>query len=292
LKQLEDDNTVLQGRLKSEQLETRVKLQKKDDALEKLQRELAEVKKQLGARDSDPNGLLSLQQEVEAVKAESAAAKEDLEEAQKHNGMLEEEIEDMQSGTSELRTEMAVLQKELSTLKKESDSWKRKAEEWQAKSGELSDKAFLWKEKAEQWEKTANELDPDAGEESKAPAKPDPQALFLQAAFEKKRAGLNRDPSRWNVIGGLFNKASEDGNESDSRLQELEEENTKQLATIKNLRSEMVKIQTTFKEQAYGSQQKMQQVQKEREAIELKNTNLMKELELARKLQSIAAQDM
>jgi chromosome segregation ATPase len=307
LKQLEDDNTVLQGRLKSEQLETRVKLQKKDDALGKLQRELAEVKKQLGARDSDPNGLLSLQQEVEAVKVESATAKEDLEEAQKHNGMLEEEIEDLQSGTSELRTDMGILQKDLITLKKDSDNWKRKAEESQAKSGELSDKAFLWKEKAEMWENTARELDADAVGESisNAPAKADPQALFLQAAFEKKRAGLTRENSRWHVIGGLFNKASDDGNtgglfnkasedgdESDSRVQELEQENTKQLATIKNLRSEMVKVQTTFKEEAYGNQQKMQNLQKEREAIELKNTNLMKELELARKLASIAAQDI
>ena len=51
----------------------------------------------------------------------------------------------------------------------------------------------------------------------------------------------------------------------------------------------LCEIQTMFKEEAYGNQQKMQQLQKEKEAVELKNTNLMKELELARKLENFAA---
>jgi chromosome segregation ATPase len=293
LKELEDDNTMLQGRLKSGQLDTSVKIKKKEEAIATLQKELADVKKQLSERDADPNGMVALEKEVETAKAQAAMTRDDLEEAQKHNGMLEEEVEDLQAACNDLRTETSSLQKEFAAVKKESETWKKKADEWQAKSGEWSDKAFQWKDKAERWENKAKELDPDAnGEPSTAPAKPDPQALFLQAAFEKKRANTAAAGGGWNVLGGLFNKASEDDDEANVCVQELEEENNKQAEIIKNLRSEMVKMQTMFKEEAYSNQQRMQLLQKEREAVDLKNTGLMKELELARKLESFATQEI
>ena len=59
---------------------------------------------------------------------------------------------------------------------------------------------------------------------------------------------------------------------------------------IKNLKSEMVKMQTSYKEQAYSKTQACENLKKELEAIELKNTNLLKELELARKLNRTMAE--
>ena len=293
LKELGDDNTVLQGRLKQEQLVTAAKIKRKDELIEGLQKELADVKKQLSERDADPNGVAALQKEVETAKAEASTTRDDLEDALKHNGILEEEIEDLQTACQDLRTEIASLKEQFATTKKESENWKKKAEEWQTKSGEWSDKAFQWKDKAEHWENRAKELDPDAaGEPSSAPAKADPQALFLQAALQKRNVKNNpMGSSTRNFFGGLFNKPSEDEDEASVRMQELQEENNKQAEIIKNLRSEMVKMQTMFKEEAYSKQQEIQAVRKEKEAVELKNTNLMKELELARKLESLTNRD-
>lgn len=295
LQELEDDNKMLQGRLKSEQLDSHVQLKAKDESIKKLKKELLEAKQELDARDSDPNGNVVLQKEIKDAKAELAMARDDIEEAKKHNGMLEDEIEVTQTTCSDLRTEISSLQKELTTVKRDAEFWKKKAEEWQGKSGEWSDKAFQWKDKAEHWEKMAKDSNPDANPEAiTAPVAADPQALFLQAALEKKKASSAAAANaaaggrRW--LGGMWNKGSEDtGDDPQLQVKELEEANAKQLETIKSLRSEMVKIQTMFKEEAYGNQQKMQQLQKEKEAVELKNTNLMKELGLARKLENFAA---
>jgi len=64
----------------------------------------------------------------------------------------------------------------------------------------------------------------------------------------------------------------------------LENENSKQGVEIKTLKSEMVKMQSKYKEQAYNKKQHFDQLLKEKEAIELTNANLLKELELARKM--------
>ena len=74
------------------------------------------------------------------------------------------------------------------------------------------------------------------------------------------------------------------------RMQELEAENKQQAELIKNLQSEMMKLQVSFKDQAYNAHLQIQELTKEREAVEVKNANLIRELDLARKLESFAAQ--
>jgi hypothetical protein len=77
-----------------------------------------------------------------------------------------------------------------------------------------------------------------------------------------------------------------------TRLLDLEEENLSQADIIKALRSEIVKIQSSHKEESYNDQQKVAQVRREMEAVELTNTNLLKQLDLARKLEHFSAQDL
>lgn len=143
LKELEANNTGLQGRLKSEQLDSTMKLKRRDESIEALQKNLAEVQKQLAARDADPDGVVSLQREVESAKAEIATMNEDLAEAQRFNGMLEEEIEDLRTGSSELRGELETLQKASTASTSEMNKLRRKVEEWQKKSSEWTDKGKL-----------------------------------------------------------------------------------------------------------------------------------------------------
>ncbi|CAJ1942364.1 unnamed protein product [Cylindrotheca closterium] len=294
LKEMEDNNTVLKGKLKSEQLQTTVKLKQRDETIEQLTKNLAEMKKQLAQRDADPDGLVALQREVEMAKAEAVSIQDDLAEAQRMNGMLQEEIEDFQTTSVELRGELETLENEKKQFSTEMTRLKAKSDEWQKKSSEWTDKAFLWKEKAEYWEKVCREIDPyyKEGSSQVSPEKSeDPQAMMLQAAVAKKRssAAVNNH-GRWNQ---WFNKqATGDEAEFQAKVQELQEQNNSQTQLIKKLRSEIVRIQSNHKEENYTKQQQIIQVQREMEAIELQNTNLMKQLELARKLEHFAAQDL
>merc|ERR1712115_265595 len=141
----------------------------------------------------------------------------------------------------------------------------------------MGSKAFLYKEKADSWEKAAKDANPDSSSQStgasSAPA--DPQALFLQAAFEKKKqADMEKPNGTWGMLGGLFAKPSEDFSENQEKLQDLATKNAAQLEAIQNLRSELVKMQTMHKDQAYAAQQKMKALEDEKSLIEQKNTNL------------------
>mmetsp|Transcript_18466 Transcript_18466/g.45767 ORF Transcript_18466/g.45767 Transcript_18466/m.45767 type:complete len:995 (-) Transcript_18466:2335-5319(-) len=293
LKELEDNNMVLKGKLKSEQLQTTIKLKQRDETIEQLTKDMAEMKKQLAQRDADPDGLVALQREVETAKAESISVQEDLAEAQRMNGMLQEEIEDFQTTSGELRGELETLENEKRQFSTEMAKVKAKSDEWQKKSSHWTDKAFLWKEKAEYWEKVCREIDPyyKEGSSQVSPEKSeDPQAMMLQAAVAKKRSSAAaNNPVRWNQ---WFNKPNGDQAEFQAKIQELQEQNNSQAELVKKLKSEIVRIQSSHKEETYNKQQKIIQVQREMEAVELSNTNLVKQLELARKLEHFAAQDL
>jgi aspartate beta-hydroxylase len=296
LKELENDNSALQARLKSEQLVSTDKMKKKDEAIAKLQKEMAQLKNDQSARDADPNSAASLQQEVAYIKAEAEAAKDELDEVQKLNIILSEEIEDLQAAKAELKDDFHTLQKEVADWKRQAADWQRKAVEWKIKSSDWTAKTFEWKDKAEFFERMVRELDPSrlegGGEFSKPESAPEPspQALFLQAAMNRKVAPA----PKMGIFGGIFSKGSTDvgsDGEAEARCKELEEENAEQAEIIKKLRSEIVTIQASFKEAAYHSQKRLQLIQQENDDIALKNTNLQKELVLARKLGSVAAVD-
>ncbi|OEU13996.1 hypothetical protein FRACYDRAFT_242349 [Fragilariopsis cylindrus CCMP1102] len=120
----------------------------------------------------------------------------------------------------------------------------------------------------------------NAAERDSRSAQVEPQALFLAAAVQKKATANGNGPS-WR---GIFTKSSENEDETQAMIGNLENENSKQGVEIKTLKSEMVKMQSKYKEQAYNKKQHFDQLLKEKEAIELTNANLLKELELARKM--------
>lgn len=118
----------------------------------------------------------------------------------------------------------------------------------------------------------------------------DPQAMMLQAAVAKKRSSAAaNNPGRWNRWLG---KPAGDEAEAQAKNQELQEQNNTQSQLINKLKSEMVRIQSSHKEETYNKQQQIIQMQREMEAVEVHNTNLLKQLELARKLEHFAAQDL
>mmetsp|Transcript_32064 Transcript_32064/g.36005 ORF Transcript_32064/g.36005 Transcript_32064/m.36005 type:complete len:948 (+) Transcript_32064:122-2965(+) len=293
LKTIEDENTALNGRLKSQQLDSTMKFKNKDNSIIELQSKLDRLTSEQQERDNAPDSSSSLLQEIESLKANADVSRTDFEVSQMKKIELQNEVNDLQLANKEIMACMSVLQLEIADQKKEVDSQKRKTMEWQKKSGEWSDKAFKWKEKAELFENKAKDSNTSSRSGRSADtSQAEPQALFLAAAVEKQATTTaNGNGSTWR-LGGIFTKSSENEDETQALISELENENSKQEMEMKTLKSEMVKMQSKYKEQAYIKEQQFDQLLKEKEDIELINVNFLKELELARKLnQTISNSD-
>ena len=281
LKTLEDENGALNGRLKSEQLDSTMKFKVKDNTIAELQTEVTQLTDEQQERNNAPDSSSTLLQEISTLKTNAELSRTDFEDAQMKKIELQNEVNDMKLASKEMIVCVSSLKAEITDQKKEVDNHKRKTMEWQKKSGEWCDKASKWKEKAERWENKAKESNPSSSSSGSADtAQVEPQALFLAAAVQKK-ATANGNGSSWR---GIFTKSSENEDETQAMIGNLENENSKQGVEIKTLKSEMVKMQSKYKEQAYNKKQHFDQLLKEKEAIELTNANLLKELELARKM--------
>jgi predicted nucleic acid-binding Zn-ribbon protein len=287
LKTLEDENGALNGRLKSEQLDSTMKFKSKDNTIAELQTEVTRLTGEQQELNNAPDSSSTLLKEIASLKRNAELSRTDFEDAQMKKVELQNEVNGMQLASKEMIVCVSTLKAEIASQKKEVDYHKRKTTEWQKKSGEWCDKASKWKDKAEQWESKANESNPAASSSSSGSAdtaQVEPQALFLAAAVQKKATAANGNGSSWRDI---FTKASENEDETQAMIGNLENENSKQESEIKTLKSEMVKMQSKYKEQAYNKKQHFDQLLKEKEAIELTNANLLEELELARKMNQI-----
>jgi len=284
---LEDENTALNGRLKSEQLESTMKLKNKENDIFELQTEVARLAKLQKERDSAPDSSSSLISEIDNLKTEATRRNSDFEDVNMKKIELQDQVEDLHNVNSEVKNRLSNLEAEIAENKKEVENQRRKCLEWQKKTGEMSEKAVMWKQKSEFWEKKARETSNDSASSTSDDAgQVEPQALFLAAAVQQKAANtsaVNTNGS-WRLGRRIFGMSLDSEDEAQALVNRLEAENSLKEIEIKTLKSEMVKMQTNFKEQAYGKTQGYEKLKKEMEAIELRNANLLKELDLARKL--------
>jgi len=297
LNALGDENAALKGRLKSEQLDSTMKFQIKDNSIAELQTEVTRFTKEQKERESAPDSSPALLLEIETLKTEAAKHKADFEDVRMNKVELTNEVEGLHHINIEITTRLGNLEVEIGVQKKEVENQRRKTLEWQKKTGEWSEKAVTWKKKSEHWEKKAKESNNDtASYTSDDAAQVEPQALFLAAAVEKKASNVSAANvnGSWRLGRRMFGIAASDSeDETLVLMSKLEGENSLKKIEIKTLKSEMVKMQTNYKEQAYSKTQEIEKLQKEMEAIELKNANLLEELELARKLnQTISESDI
>jgi len=282
LNELEDENIALKGRLKSEQLDSTMQIQNKENTIAELESEVAKLTKEQEQRDSAPDSSPSLLSEIEDLKAEATKRKLDFDEVCQNKIDLENEVEGLQHANIDITTRLCNFESEMAQQKKEIENQRRKTLEWQKKTGEWSEKAVMWKQRSEHWEKKAKDTNSDAATTASSDsAQVEPQALFLAAAVEKKATNVN---GSWTFGRKLFGGSSDNDDETQALITKLEGENSSKEVEIKTLKSEMVKMQTNYKEQAYSQSQELEKLLKEKEAIELKNETLLKELELARKL--------
>jgi hypothetical protein len=266
--ELETENKALQGKLKGDWLEMSSKLSKKEDTIAHLQKELHRYK-----NDGDAEDLASVRDDFSLVQAELGASRNDVEVAQRMLNKTKSDKEDLIERNNVLNEKMKVLQKNVNELTEKSKDLGDKVLQW-------TEKTYEWKSRAESAEKKVEayreDRASDDGSDLGNVCEEAPQGLFLQAVMAKKETKtMTRPRSRWSMFNTGANPSDgEDLSPEEVRIKGLEERNLGMEEIIAELRSEIVKVQTAHKEEAYSTKKKIAQLQGENDALSLKNDTL------------------
>jgi len=273
--EMEETNISLQGKLKAERLDISRKLEQKDETISELQKEIDNYK-----RTDDVQDLVAAREKLNETMIELDETRTANDAAMKDLAALNGEKEDLQEMVNVLTTQTTTLRQDNKELEAKATKSHLQVLEW-------TEKTYDWKSRAEAAEKTLQlqngEQDP-SGDAA-------PQGTFLQAIMDNQAAKQQRASTGANLrrsVQGWFAKVSDEGGgttggneeyDSDApveqiRIQKLEERNASLDATVAQLRSEIVKLQSSHKEKLYSLQKEMDAVRGENEALRLKNTTL------------------
>jgi len=289
IKGLVDENEKLQAELGSTVDRAAKMVKEREDAISDLLRENDEVRKLL----SEQKGPDITQEDLEQLQKELTSANQHLEEAQDRNLVLEEELEALISKGSETEGILDRLNNDLETwqqrakqaeatvqvletqaidAKAAAESAREALTNAQAKhqadvseienryTAEIAD--LVARHKAEIAEADAKLLEERALKNSATESQ---QAMLLQAAVAGRKKKEGADKQGWRFL--LKTTESEDEqDEKLKRLKELEDENKTQAEEIKNLKSEMVRLRSTYNETSYMAKKKIERLTDENEA--------------------------
>jgi chromosome segregation ATPase len=262
IEELDAEKTALQGRLKAERLDFTSKLAAKDEQIAKLQEEVGTY-----SGSSDAQDLVSARQKLNEARTDANAVREELEASNQAIKELQGERDAVMSVNNSLKETVTILEKSVKELTEKTETLSAKVLEW-------TQKTYSWKSKAETAERKLEAYSDEKSDFGGSDVSGDlveeaPQGLFLQAAMEKNS---KKNKQKWNI----FRKDSDglDLSADDIRIRTLEERNQTLEDTVAELRSEMVKLQTSHKEELYSVQKKIAQLQGENEALSLQNATL------------------
>ncbi|CAJ1942458.1 unnamed protein product [Cylindrotheca closterium] len=275
--EMEETNISLQGKLKAERLEVSRKLEQKDDIISGLQKEIDNYK-----RTDDVQDLVTAREKLNATRIELDETKAAKEASMKDLAALNREKEDLQE-------KLNVLTTQTTTLRQDNKELEAKAKKSHLQVLEWTEKTYDWKSRAEAAEK---KLQSQNGEQDPS-GDAAPQGTFLQAIMDNQAAKQQQQRGSSGVnlrrsVQGWFGKVSDEGPASNEeydpdapveqmRMQKLEERNASLDATVAQLRSEIVKLQSSHKEKLYSLQKEMDAVRGENEALQLKKTTLQQQ---------------
>jgi hypothetical protein len=166
------------------------------------------------------------------------------------------------------------LKSDISTLKEQAREWKEKCIYWKNKSYEWEHLARPFVEKSEG--AACHDYNNRGGEKeaSNAPVVQAcgvlmVQALFLQAAIDRKQA--HGEATKWGRLSSMFVKkgaaVADESVTTEVQIRDLIEQNAslEDSLLLAKLRSEMGKIQSAHKKQAYNDMMKVEQLELELE---------------------------
>ncbi|KAL3904582.1 MAG: hypothetical protein SGARI_004864, partial [Bacillariaceae sp.] len=261
IEELDGENKALQGKLKAERLDYMKQLEIKDKSISDLQQQVDSY-----SGTSDAPDLVSARQKLNEAREDATAVREDLEAAKKVIEQLQEEREDLVKRNDYLKSTTVSLEKNVQELTERSDQLTEKVKQW-------TERTYEWKSKAENAERKLDAMeDSDGGSEASGEVVSEaPQGLFLQAAMEKNTD--KKKGNKWNIFQQK-DLEEEDATVDNIRIRTLEERNQTLEDVVTELRSEIIKIQATHKDELYSTQKRIAQLEGENEALSLQNETL------------------
>lgn len=261
--ELEDEKKALQGKLKGERLDFSSKLSQKEEMVTSLQQELARYR-----GNSEYEEIAVIRDELSQAKSELQIATKELESTQRILSKVKGEKEDLLERNNKLNADVKRLEKSVSELTFKSNDLGEKVLKW-------TEQTYDWKARADAAEKKlqalseGNEITSDSG----SMAEEAPQGLFLQAVMDKQE-NSKKAASRWSLFRSAIPATDDDPSVEEIRIKSLEEQNSSLVTKNSELQSELVKLQSSHKDEIYNKQKQISQLEGENEALKLKNQTL------------------
>ena len=277
-------------------------VKEREDAIADLLRENDEMKRMLDRGEGDVSG-----QEVNELREKLSAKAVALEQAEDRIVLLEEDIESWMRREHELEAEIV-------ELREEADTWQEKAmaaqhskdfvdNDVRAKEMEIQAARKALKDMETKYKTQFAEMEiklraaqmaaeeKEGGSRSSSPAsvassggsekERDVQTMSLAEIVEQKK---KREAAKRATGWALFGKAGpeEELDENQKKIKELEKLNEEQTDELKKLKSELVRLRSTYNETTYLNKKKIEKLESENEALEKRIGELERELNGAR----------
>jgi chromosome segregation ATPase len=260
--ELEHEISGLQGKLKGERLEATSKLTSQEDKIATLERELTRFR-----GNSEFEEIAVVRRDLEEAEDELEAATQELDAAKNMLTKVKAEKEDLVERNNKMTQDTKAMEKRVSELSSKTTDLEQRVLKW-------TEQTYEWKNRAEAAEKklsaqaeATSDIISDAGSTNEDTA---PQGLFLQAIMDKKESKMRAN--RWKI----FSRSEDDQTPEEIRIRGLEEQN--QILQEKNaeLQSEIVKFQSSHKDELYNKQKRIEDLARENEALKTRAEGLEK----------------
>lgn len=308
LEELKEENERLKAELGSTLQRASSMVKEREEAIADLLKENEEIKRMLTAREeSDDNHIEH--EEFLQLRTELSAAAAALEESQDRNVVLEEEVdawiakgEEMESEIQRLRDDVEAWQRKAVAAERSMAVVETSAQESAKKAitaeAALAEAERKYKEHLQEQERRHTEALLDqkekmaqqhaAAKDSAAP--PNPQEMMLQKAVADLKAKEAAKGGSWgSVIQRVRGNgdAEEELSADQKRIRELETVNADQENEISKVKSEMVRMRSTYNDTMYTNKKRIEQLEQENQEYAAKQQAM--ELELAELKKSLAS---
>ncbi|GKY93190.1 hypothetical protein MPSEU_000286800 [Mayamaea pseudoterrestris] len=254
-------------------------VQEREEAIADLLKENDELKGQLTKARSESNADRASHEEIDQLREELQQAQASLEEAQDRNVLLEEEIEQWINRGSEMEGSLERLESDVATWRDKATDAQSSLEEVQSQLVDAQSESATHKDAlrlaqakfeadvvALKEKHNASIADIEARAFAERVEKPAPsqQAMLLEQAVAKQRDPAKLGAANWRkFLAGAPSEDGSDSGEKDKRLRELQEENQARSDEIKALKSELVKLRSSYNEAMYVHKKKIESLEEE-----------------------------
>ena len=261
---------------------------------EELQRELDMAKNLIKENEEKLRSILhenlDLRDNLEAIKLEKDSLEREKEVADDEEGdsksyliaqheVLEEEIQQLNDQVSELQEELEEVHRQNSILNEEVEDWLQRGGNFELEIQRLRNEIEGWEDKAEQLRAAAEGTGRDdiGSVGGNSAGMGDQQAMMLEKAMAERQRKAGQNKGVW---GLLFNQSedTEELTEEQKRIKELEAIKDAQAEELQKVKSDLVKLTTSSRNESYMSKKKIADLEEENDGYKAKVDLLLRRL--------------